>query len=602
MAKVTCGIKKFWKFRILASIVWDVLRKMKACWFANSKPPHYFLSNLTTTSALRTSLPVRIQLYGLFKINSPPIEAPSPSFFTAQVSSDYPKVPSLQTIQHTYLHKFSGCSHLFIMSDIFELLPPELIYPILEENGPEDLLELISASPYCFRVFATNPKRFHLASLKSAVPKPIWSEFTAACFASYRFRVIESKVNFNNLSTVSETQISADRGEIWNFLRQYFGNSSDAEFPIIYNDDMRYARRICSIASFFVKKFTQKALKEAQYLARDHVNHDEGDEMKSDEVKKEPNTIFHLSDAETLRLYRAIFRFQICCRVFRPKRFLDLVGDHRAFEQHTLFIHRFEPWEVEEMTCIHQFLSDAVLKALEAMDCEVESYVREACLFMRPRYHSCDPRDVEIVSDEGPITFVDFSGCALSALFGAFSRFRERRLWVMSSIVSKGLLYMAEFVLSDRDTQFKELRKMHHSVGDQFIVDSLEHLSVAGVTVPRPSNVLYEGRYAVAKGANLASHMYGADLQRSYLRIANENRMVPFRALGYSFWDSERLTSELQKKAFAVAKAMGDSEIKDRYLWHDDDPLELRLANCVIRVEDEAYLVQNFGPLYEDEV
>lgn len=46
---------------------------------------------------------------------------------------------------------------------------------------------------------------------------------------------------------------------------------------------------------------------------------------------------------------------------------------------------------------------------------------------------------------------------------------------------------------------------------------------------------------------------------------------------------------------------MEDSEIKDRYLWHDDDPLELRLVKLVIRVEDEAYLVKKFGPLYEDE-
>ncbi|KAJ2966791.1 hypothetical protein NQ176_g9981 [Zarea fungicola] len=436
------------------------------------------------------------------------------------------------------------------MSDIFELLPPELIYPILEANCPEDLLELISASPYCFRVFATNPKRFHLASLKSAVPKPLWREFTAACFASYSFHVIESKVGLKHLSTVSETQTFADRGEISNFLDQYFSNSPDAEFPIIYNNNMRYARSLCSITCFFVKNFTQKASKEAQYLAREHVHHDEGGELKSNGVKEVPTTIFRLSDAETLRLYRAIFRFQICCKVFRPRRFLDLLGDHRAFEQHMAFLHRFEPWEVEEMTCIHQFLSDAVLKALESMDSEIESYIHEVCLFMRPGYHSGEPRDVEIGSDEGPVTFVDFSGCALSALFGACSIFRERRLWVMSSIVSRGLLYMAEFVLSDRDTQFKELRKMHHSVGDPFIVDSLEHLNFVGSTVPRPSNVPYEGRYAVAKRANLASYMYGADREGSYLRIAHEYRMVSFRALGYSFWDSERLTSELLTKAF----------------------------------------------------
>lgn len=58
-----------------------------------------------------------------------------------------------------------------------------------------------------------------------------------------------------------------------------------------------------------------------------------------------------LSPMEELRLYRAIYRFQVYCTLFGSGRASDSLTD-----QHERFLASFPPWEVLEMACVWYYL------------------------------------------------------------------------------------------------------------------------------------------------------------------------------------------------------------------------------------------------------
>lgn len=71
--------------------------------------------------------------------------------------------------------------------------------------------------------------------------------------------------------------------------------------------------------------------------------------------------VLNLAHVEQLRLYRAIYRFQIYCNFFGSDLRLAAPdgGDRRTrFEDDPAmkFLHSFPPWEVEEMACIWHYL------------------------------------------------------------------------------------------------------------------------------------------------------------------------------------------------------------------------------------------------------
>ncbi|KAI9780335.1 MAG: hypothetical protein M1839_006758 [Geoglossum umbratile] len=67
-----------------------------------------------------------------------------------------------------------------------------------------------------------------------------------------------------------------------------------------------------------------------------------------------------LSKAEETRVLRALYRFQLCCNLFGAGCFDEARASRTPFEFLgieilKMFLSLFEPWEVEEMVCIHAF-------------------------------------------------------------------------------------------------------------------------------------------------------------------------------------------------------------------------------------------------------
>ncbi|KAI9778197.1 MAG: hypothetical protein M1839_008314 [Geoglossum umbratile] len=73
-----------------------------------------------------------------------------------------------------------------------------------------------------------------------------------------------------------------------------------------------------------------------------------------------------LSKTEETRVLRALYRFQLCCNLFGEGPFKFARGPFRirypfpVLDILKLFLCLFEPWEVEEMVCIHAFAKEKV--------------------------------------------------------------------------------------------------------------------------------------------------------------------------------------------------------------------------------------------------
>lgn len=61
-----------------------------------------------------------------------------------------------------------------------------------------------------------------------------------------------------------------------------------------------------------------------------------------------------LSTSEKVRVMRAMYRFQLCCNLFYDRR-VQCGGSKEPLDVVKLFFCLFEPWEVEEVACIHHF-------------------------------------------------------------------------------------------------------------------------------------------------------------------------------------------------------------------------------------------------------
>lgn len=72
-----------------------------------------------------------------------------------------------------------------------------------------------------------------------------------------------------------------------------------------------------------------------------------------------------LSRTERMRIQRAMYRFQIVCDVFGNKPKDGNVSDQRPRQLGCLrFLSSYEPWEIEEILCVHTFLQEQYQKKL----------------------------------------------------------------------------------------------------------------------------------------------------------------------------------------------------------------------------------------------
>lgn len=454
-----------------------------------------------------------------------------------------------------------------------DTLPVELVSSLLEvSHTPQDLLNLISASPHCYRVFAATPTRFLRSTLQSAVPNALLDEFSAAFFTVTKFH-----------HDLDEELISEDKANVIAYMERYFNSSPNFELPTSY-DDLKLAFKFHHRVLFFITDFARKAASELHVLTQiEHpAAHQRLDEM--------PPLPFHISDSETLRLYRAFLRFEIYSRLFRP------VVNFTGPQQLALFLQNFQPWEAEELTCVHQYLMTIVQGALDKMDQDFEASARRLIVTEPP---ADSPLATSAKADNSrpgvQREMANFSGMSLGRLRPFSQDFRDHSTVHMSAWVSQGLFYMFGFARASKEARFGLLRRDDPFL-HQFLINALRGGTNTGAL---PTNTEVQNSDDPMQ-ANLGYTKYKAQADAGYLGIRNCDGNIPFRALGYLFWDSARINSPQLQLAFTRVCNMSLDYIQKRYKRESGISPETSLGEARLLRKHMTELLEKFGLLEDD--
>lgn len=201
-------------------------------------------------------------------------------------------------------------------------LPPELKIELMRRVDEISLLStLIHSIPSFFNVFIT---------AKGSILRSVLR------------RAIQPSVTQDALTVVYSSKLTVpDPDEVRQFLKEYkyrLKTMESAAFPepstsLSVHMDLARTHKL-------VEWFTYDLC--SSILSNDPFIHQQG------ETKHLP-----ISTDETIRIHRALYRFELYCDLFRPT-IPSRLGSDEACER---LLNLWPAWEVEELSCIHNYLS-----------------------------------------------------------------------------------------------------------------------------------------------------------------------------------------------------------------------------------------------------
>ncbi|KAF5549843.1 hypothetical protein FMEXI_4095 [Fusarium mexicanum] len=223
-----------------------------------------------------------------------------------------------------------------------------------------------------------------------------------------------------------------------------------------------------------------------------------------------------ISTTETRRIQRAFYRYQLFCNLFGAvirKRHDNGTNDERLQR----FLRNFEPWEIEEILCINEFVQDKYKDVLDDVTWDFhpddpETRVRRKDLFTLLRTYGAELFDKSYI-----IGMSSLGLTALSAIFEAQGQV------ALIELVSQHVAAL------DGDWLFEATK--HHKRRGRLFTDSDE-----APDSQEPMPFRGDGEHLpplawVFARKDTYSNLYGAYSIRS------------LREWGYVMWDASRLTS-----------------------------------------------------------
>ncbi|KAL7924785.1 hypothetical protein ACQKWADRAFT_285938 [Trichoderma austrokoningii] len=467
-----------------------------------------------------------------------------------------------------------------------EDLVPELLARILQLlNHPRDLLQLLRASPQCFRVYAQSPAPFLSSVLKNAI-LPHALRHALAC----------EGVPSDASQTVREA-----------FLDDYFRPKSLA-FPTDKSAITALAGLFLR-ASYFVDDYSSRAMRA---------------------LNLDPDaTASALSPTERAKLQRAFFRYELYCRVFPVDYHAERFSIVPAEEQFTQFLARMSPWEVEEMTCVHHYftaLFGGYIDDLEDQLVEAVLTCPGVCppsaLAGSPSSETAKRRKIRVTTASGPVDWYVWSSEPAQTerddeqspvddtdntdmvtlenfdlhdldLFTKQGRFRS--LTFVSYLASLGSAFVYRLILADKD-QRRRIIQENTPVCRDFLPEALEHaLSVSSETPMA---------YGFDNGLLSFPTMGYSCFKRSngdiYLGFLNGGlRSYPLRERAYVFWDPDRILSIAVGDQLEEAASMDWETVNMQFNRYKGKSAEERLKGVKIPRVQRDRIIEEFGSVFD---
>ncbi|KAK5996519.1 hypothetical protein PT974_01854 [Cladobotryum mycophilum] len=433
-----------------------------------------------------------------------------------------------------------------------EDLAPELLTLILRTvDSPRSLYRLISASPACWQVFSSSPEFILSSVVKNVISYDLLNLYLA---------VIHVPAFTGDLELF--------RQQVPIFLDAYFDSKLFA-FPTTKADLVGLCRLNTHVSYLSVQYF-QSAIYALGYekhmyaLEREspttmiHFSSSERTESMHDLLRLdsyfrefpqngipeyEDRLIYAMhaekrecavppSHSERVRFLRAFLRFELYSRVFPSgwKRQHNCLSTHDAAEQSHLFVKRMEPWEIEEMSCVHHYYSSVAGRLLDELEEELVRAVQTApgVTFTSPQLDL----DQMLGISDNRLTFfnrLDLIGLDVYSRTG-----RWDSSTYIGYIVSLGIDFMHKLAVGDKVRRSALIRSTLSKFGRPFLPEALEELP-ARQPIVRPLGNNWNNDPSLP---NAAYYRCRNTITNSYLKILDNPSGL--REMAYMFWDCNR--------------------------------------------------------------
>ncbi|KAL7909026.1 hypothetical protein GGI35DRAFT_424868 [Trichoderma velutinum] len=401
-------------------------------------------------------------------------------------------------------------------------LPPELLRLILTSfDSLPDLYSFIQASPECFRIYRITPELILSAVLRRAIhPDALYHALAVA-----------------HVDPEEYTNPENDE-QLWQFLDSYFQRDPALlEFP-------RNMKGIIALA---------KLNNMVSSLANDYICRTLHALYASEEKQQNPHLLAApctchaacqsgLSATEHARLQRAFFRYELYSRCFPVSPRIPDESIFAADDQFSHFLQQMAPWEVEELSCLHEYFWVRVSRIFSGVEEEVVVKVLDAQTATASAIRASQVKQSEIhrhlktSAFEGDDGMCRFKGSSIRGLelFGKDDR--SALPDILRYLISLGLPFLRSLLFAQGQQRRDLIRRNYY--GER---EFLPHAIYEDPNPPQaPSNAENISDNEISH-VNLGYLLFRPSSIEAVLSAMGIARYWPLRRLGYVFWDIERV-------------------------------------------------------------
>ena len=489
-----------------------------------------------------------------------------------------------------------------------EQMPPEMVDMILLEiPSSQDLYSLIRASPKCSSVFHQKPQSYVTTALRNSIHPVALPHALAVLSTPIRSHQLRGRrhvfavMNFLDLYTEGhQFEFPRDRSSLYALSRlsikvTWFSNDYAGQILQIFRVQDNSARGSRPEADITPATSTTPEYKRP----REHMEstssclHEGTDQPHPS--NRGSQTDMALSDSELARFQRAFFRYEVYCRSFslneEPHELIyPLISYLDSSNQFDAFLAHLKPWEVEEMSCVHEYLSTLLYSLLKDLG---ESLVEEVLNAKGVQYPPNWARSsskmrhefmkaVRLKHDGSYVyarrnldhPFINPSSSHVNDSFAPYlphlkgkaeadnynhegddmehfdcfnlpglkmltRDYVEATIAHLSYLASHGLGFIFNLIKAN-DQERREMILSDAPIDRQFLPNALNHAPLRGMAMPSSASPQTLANDPLE--CNLAYQLLKKPREDIYLSIFITSVVFPrHRALGWVFWDANRL-------------------------------------------------------------
>lgn len=397
------------------------------------------------------------------------------------------------------------------------------------------------------------------------VPTELWREFCAAHYLLTNLSPVEQRFDLRR-----------------SFLEAYFGSANFDISATLENANTAY--NLHSTIVYFISDLTKKITSELGRLCEVPLGNELWKGARGRDGAECP-TEYDFSKTEYIRLYRAFLRFEIYSQLFKPRGRAQPLEWALGTNQFNGFLSYFQPWEVEEITCVHQYFADFIEDTLDNMEDAFEAKVDQLIEVGAATPGDAAAQDIfSSTMGLGPLRLYSFT---------------HRRLFsnsYVSSIVANGLMYMLSFARGDTRDRCIAIRKSSFLVFG-FLLTTLDRVEKIPMQVPPSKCLCSPASHAGFECPMVPNQGYRRREWSSDYYMGVENKWhIPHRTLGYVFWDSARLDSRTTSGAFS-GRIHSDYRPRDTGFPRRRISPEAKIGPMTLPIQFYRGLAYEFGPL-----